>query len=185
MKHEKMGNIKLDKRNYRVHSQKNKDLIKKSLTELGAGRSVVIDSEDTLVAGNGVFEQAQKIGMPTKIIETDGTELIVVKRTDLKTDDEKRKKLALADNSISDTSEFDFDVMANDFMIEDLAEWGVNIGFDEDEEPTDLDSEPENKPFIVKLTFENPQDIDKFMKAYADNLRADYRCIISIGCMSD
>lgn len=138
-----MENIKLDKRNYRVHSQKNKDLIKKSLTELGAGRSVVIDSEDTLVAGNGVFEQAQKIGMPTKIIETDGTELIVVKRTDLKTDDEKRKKLALADNSISDTSEFDFDVMANDFMIEDLADWGVELPEEKiAQEPKDTELKP-------------------------------------------
>ena len=152
-----MGNIKLDKRNYRVHSQKNKDLIKKSLTELGAGRSVVIDSEDTLVAGNGVFEQAQKIGMPTKIIETDGSELIVVKRTDLKTDDEKRKKLALADNSISDTSEFDFDVMANDFMIEDLADWGVNIGFDSDEFFNNEHNEEKKNPLVIKIHL--PEDL--------------------------
>ena len=65
----------------------------------------------------------------------------------------------------------------------ELQEWGMELpewNNEDAEEPTDLDAENENKPFVVKLTFENPQDIDKFMKAYADNLRADYRCIISI-----
>ena len=51
-----MEKIKFDLRNYRKHSDKNKALIKKSLKELGAGRSVVIDADDTLVAGNGVYE---------------------------------------------------------------------------------------------------------------------------------
>lgn len=50
--------IKFDKRNYRKHSKKNKELIKKSLTELGAGRSVLVDAEGCLIAGNGVYEQA-------------------------------------------------------------------------------------------------------------------------------
>lgn len=43
---EKKQEIKFDERNYRKHSKKNKALIKKSLEELGAGRSVVIDNED-------------------------------------------------------------------------------------------------------------------------------------------
>ena len=64
--------IKFDERNYRKHSKKNKALIKKSLEELGAGRSVVIDADDTLVAGNGVYEQAQALQMPVRVIETDG-----------------------------------------------------------------------------------------------------------------
>ena len=59
--------IKFDERNYRKHSDQNKKIIKKSLQELGAGRSVVIDADDTLVAGNGVYEQAQKLKMPVEI----------------------------------------------------------------------------------------------------------------------
>ena len=75
--------IKKDKRNYRVHSEKNKRIIRKSLTDLGAGRSILIDSEGEVVAGNATFEEAQKLKIPIKVIETDGTELIAVKRTDL------------------------------------------------------------------------------------------------------
>ena len=55
-----MAKIKLDSKNYRVHSDKNKMIIDKSLKELGAGRSILIDSENEIIAGNGVFEQAEK-----------------------------------------------------------------------------------------------------------------------------
>ena len=77
----KAPEIKFDPRNYRKHSEQNRKVIKKSLQELGAGRSVVIDADDTLVAGNGVYEQAQKLKMPVRVVETDGSELVVVKRT--------------------------------------------------------------------------------------------------------
>lgn len=119
--------IKFDGRNYRKHSDRNKALIKKSLEELGAGRSVVIDADDTLVAGNGVYEQAQKLKMPVRVVETDGSELVVVKRTDIHTQDEKRRKLALADNVASDLSEFDVPALQADWTKEALADWSVEL----------------------------------------------------------
>ena len=118
--------IKFDERNYRIHSEKNKQLIRKSITECGLARSVVIDSENCLIGGNGVVSQLDK-NTKVKVIESDGTELVVVKRTDLKTDDEKRKKLAVMDNSTSDSSEFDLELMKVDFDIPDLQDMGVDI----------------------------------------------------------
>lgn len=111
----KAPEIKFDPRNYRKHSEQNKKVIKKSLQELGAGRSVVIDADDTLVAGNGVYEQAQKLKMPVRVVETDGSELVVVKRTDIHADDEKRRKLALADNAAGDLSEWNDDLLRADW----------------------------------------------------------------------
>lgn len=119
--------IKFDKRNYRKHSDGNKRKIKKSLQECGAGRSVLIDADDTLIAGNGVFEQAQAMGIPTRVIETDGTELVVVKRTDLHTDDQKRKTLAAADNITSDNVEWDVDMMVQDFDEAFFKDWDLRI----------------------------------------------------------
>lgn len=140
--------IKLDTRNYRKHDQKNKDLINKSLKECGAGRSIVIDNEDNIIAGNGIYEQAQKLGLKTKVIETDGSELVVVKRTDLATEDEKRKQLAILDNSTSDTSTFDFEILQADFDTETLIDYGLPIDFKiedpqevvEDEVPESVDT---------------------------------------------
>ena len=121
----KAPEIKFDPRNYRKHSEQNKKVIKKSLKELGAGRSVVIDADDTLVAGNGVYEQAQKLKMPVRVVETDGSELVVVKRTDIHPDDEKRRKLALADNSASDLSEWNDDLLRADWAQDALEDFGV------------------------------------------------------------
>ena len=122
-----MEAIKFDKRNYRKHNQRNKELIKKSLEECGAGRSIVIDNDNEIIAGNGIYEQAQALNIPVKVIETDGSELVVVKRTDLNTDDEKRKKLAVMDNSTSDSSEFDLELLSVDFEVPDLQDMGIDI----------------------------------------------------------
>lgn len=119
--------IKYDKRNYRKHGDKNKELINKSLAECGAGRSILIDNDGEIIAGNGVYEQAQALNIPVKVIETDGSELIAVKRTDLNTDDEKRKRLAVMDNSSSDTSEFDISLLQEDFEVPDLQEMGIDL----------------------------------------------------------
>lgn len=122
-----MMEIHFDKRNYRKHNDKNKNLIKKSLKELGAGRSILIDKDNEIIGGNGVYEQAQKLGLKTKVIETDGSELVVVKRTDLGRDDPKRNRLAIMDNSTSDTSENDVDLLLADFSIDELGELGIDI----------------------------------------------------------
>lgn len=144
--------INLDKRNYRKHSDKNKKLINKSLKECGAGRSIVIDNEDNIIAGNGIYEQAQKLGLKTKIVETDGSELVVVKRTDLATEDEKRKQLAIMDNSTSDSSEFDYELLQLDFNIETLDNWGIErLEIIEEQKEITEDEIPENVDTRCKL----------------------------------
>ncbi len=171
-----MGKIKYDKRNYRKHNDKNKRIIRKSLEDCGAGRSVLVDKDNVLIAGNGVYEQAHALGIPVRIVESDGSELVVVKRTDLKTDDEKRKLLALADNHASDTSEFDFDAILSDFEVESLTSFEFDM--------SDFNLEPANDPNkefkdlgefdysnvdlsawkSLIVNFENPEDYVEFAK---------------------
>lgn len=152
MSKSKSTEIRLDRRNYRRHGEENKRIIKKSLEELGAGRSIVIDAEGEIIAGNGVFEQAQELGIKTKIIETDGSELVVVKRTDLRTQDEKRKKLAVADNAASDSSEWAQDLLREDWTQEALAEFGVTLpNMEVPKEKPDLSDEIEPS-FRVEVT---------------------------------
>ena len=148
-----MEKITFDKRNYRKHSDENKRVIKKSLEELGAGRSVLIDKNNTLIAGNGVFEQAQALGIPVRVIETDGTELVAVKRTDIAEGDEKRKRLALADNVASDLSDFDDDLLHEDFSMEELSDWEL-----ESEEEMSEQKIRENKE-IDTDGFEDAQEL--------------------------
>ena len=141
--------IKFDQRNYRKHNDKNKELINKSLAECGAGRSILIDNEDEIIAGNGVYEQAKALNIPVRVIETDGSELIAVKRTDLNTQDEKRKRMAVMDNSSSDSSENDVVLLQEDFSATELLEMGVEI--------PDITVEEEQKEVVED---EVPEDVE-------------------------
>lgn len=145
--------IKFDKRNYRKHNDRNKELIKKSLEECGAGRSIVIDNNDEIIAGNGIYEAAQSLNVPVKVIETDGSELVVVKRTDLNTDDEKRKKLAVMDNSTSDSSEFDLELLSVDFEVPELKDMGIDIPSIDDCETDMPDLASGDKEPFQQMTF--------------------------------
>lgn len=122
-----MEEIKYDPKNFRIHNDRNKGIIRKSLEECGAGRSVLMDKENYLIAGNGVYEEAQALGIPVRVVETDGKELVVIKRTDLALEDDRRKLLALADNHASDTSEFDMDLVIENFSDDLLKDWEFSL----------------------------------------------------------
>lgn len=119
------GDLIQDEHNYRKHSETNKKRIRKSIDEAGLGRSVVVDADGVIIAGNGV-QSVVDPDTPVRVIETDGTELVVVKRTDLHEGDERRKKLALADNATSDEVEWDMEAIeADGWQQDELEDWGV------------------------------------------------------------
>jgi hypothetical protein len=164
----KVEDLKFDKRNYRRHSEKNQDLIKKSINEVGFGRSIVIDADNEIVCGNGVVSQIAK-STPIKVVETNGSELVVVKRTDLKTDDEKRKQLAVMDNSTSDSSDFDLTLLQEDFDTEELEDWGINLDFNSEEESevTEIGSVLEELNDLRGLIYEPTGEKPKISELYS------------------
>jgi hypothetical protein len=140
----------------------------------------VVDNENVIIAGNGVFEQAQELGLKTKIIELDGTELIVVKRTDIATNDEKRKLLALVDNHASDTSEFDIDLIMADFEVQDLEVWEFDVNNFNNEIPDELTQSKKEALPTIKITFENIKQMEKFehdLKTLLENYKGAYYSI--------
>jgi len=144
--------LKQDRRNYRKHNQRNLDLIKKSVNEVGFGRSIVVNSENEIICGNGISSTLDK-DTKLRVVETDGTELIVVKRNDLKTGDLKQTKLGIFDNSTSDSSEFDFELLQEDFDTEELEDWGLDVDFAIEEEEKEVveDEVPEEVETRCKL----------------------------------
>lgn len=78
-----------------------------SLTELGAGRSILADADGVVIAGNKTLEAAFDRQLPVRVIPTDGTELVVVQRTDLRLNGkgkerERARQMAFADNRASE-----------------------------------------------------------------------------------
>ena len=159
--------MKIDKNNYRKHSDKNKKLINKSLKELGAGRSILLDNEDFIIAGNATFEQAEALNIQVRIIETNGKELIAVKRTDLANIDKKRKELALVDNKATDESTFDFEAINLDFEPVELGEWGFDsendINYSGKNKELDLDTMDDTMTITLKF---NEDDYNRVIQAF-------------------
>jgi hypothetical protein len=127
-----INELNFDNKNANKHTQKGLRLLEKSLSKLGAGRSILIDKDNNIIAGNGVVEVAGQIGLDKiKVIETDGTELIAVKRKDVSINSKKGRELAIADNQTAKTSiDFDMDVLneiSDEFAL-DLGDWELDMG---------------------------------------------------------
>ncbi len=166
-----MAEIKLDERNYRIHGERNKKLILKSLQECGAGRSILVDNDDVIIAGNGVYEQAEALKIPIRVIESDGSELIAIKRTDLQTSDEARKHLALADNLTNDTSVFDTSLIVEDFEDAELDAWEfevdhINIDFGEEMHSNGFVSAVKDASDVFEVTFTFSKSLKEQYEAY-------------------
>jgi len=102
-----ISTLRFDPKNARRHSQRNLDTIEKSLREVGAGRSLVAAADGTILAGNATLEAAGQAGFEDAlIVETDGTQLVVIKRTDLQSGDDLSTKLALYDNRAAEFADW-------------------------------------------------------------------------------
>ena len=110
--------------------------------------------------------------MKTKIVETDGSELVVVKRTDLKTDDEKRKALAVMDNSTSDTSEFDLELLTADFSVDELSDFGIELPEEEEEKNESGESEDYEEKYILHIECKTEEELTKTY----EELKEKYIC---------
>lgn len=98
-----------DTANVNRGTERGQNVIDWSLTELGAGRSIVADADGNVLAGNKTMKAAAKLKFPVRVVETDGKELVIVQRTDLRLEGdgpqrEKARQLALADNRTQELS---------------------------------------------------------------------------------
>ena len=144
-----INDLQNDPKNARKRTNRSAKLIKQSLEQYGAARSIVIDENNRILAGNGTIAGAKAAGIKNlKIIEADGDEIIAVKRSNL-TEDQK-VGLAIADNRTGDLSEWDID------MLEQLSkEHDLNDFFDKKE----LDDILSKKEVLPTEGLTDPDDV--------------------------
>ena len=100
-----------DPRNARRHTDRNLTQIETALREVGAARSIVVDETGTILAGNATVQAAGQVGIAkVRIVETDGSELVAVRRIGLSP--EQKRRLALFDNRTAELAEWDLGVLA-------------------------------------------------------------------------
>jgi hypothetical protein len=103
--------LTFDPNNARRHNPRNIGMIERSLNEVGAGRSIVVDEDGIILAGNGLVEAAAQAGISrVRVIEADGNEIIAVRRRGLTA--EQKTKLALFDNRTAELAEWEPGVLA-------------------------------------------------------------------------
>lgn len=88
-------------------------MVADSLKQVGAGRSIVLDETNTILAGNGVVEGAEHAGISkVRIIDAEGDELIAVRRSNLTP--EQKRALALFDNRTAELAEWNIEQLDAD-----------------------------------------------------------------------
>ena len=152
-----------DHKNARRRTDRSSQLIKESLQKYGAARSIVIDEENRILAGNGTIEGAKAAGIKNvRVIETDGSEVIAVRRTGLSEDE--KVGLALADNRTGDLSEWDAEMLHQLSEEHDISDWFTKEDLDElfnvtSEDPVEGNTDPDDVPDAPEDPITKPGDL--------------------------
>lgn len=165
-----ISDLKPDPRNARRHNPRNVGQIVNAMHEVGAARSIVIDEDNVILAGNATIEAAGQAGIERlRIIDADGEEIIAVRRSGLTAD--QKARLAIADNRTAELAEWDTDVLA------ELLEDGVDLtAFWHDWELASIIGGEANDPnaeWVGMPEFEQ------------DDQSAAYKCIVNFASTED
>ena len=178
VKQTKIDELIPDDKNFNKGTEFGNSLIEKSLRKFGAGRSVLIDKNNRIIAGNKTIENASAIGLDDVIVvETDGKKIVAVKRTDIDLDSKEGRELALADNQTSAVNfSIDEDVLkdVSDELEIDLGEWGVSFEEKSSSIPRDIS---DNFHFDYKIEI-TCKDEDEQQHIYDEMIGRGYECRI-------
>lgn len=169
-----INELKFDDKNFNKHTEFGMSLLEKSLQEDGAGRSILIDKNNNIIAGNGVIEAAGQVGIDkVKVVETNGDEIVAVKRTDVEIDSEKGRRMAVRDNSIASADlNWDEEQLKLNFDEEQLKDFGLDIKWNNEPNVEDLDI----GNYIIEIKCENEADQENL---FDELQQRGYKCKIS------
>ena len=148
-----------DDHNFNKGTEKGREMIEKSFRELGAGRSILLDKNNRIIAGNKSQQAAIATGITkVRIVDTEGDEIVAVRRRDVDLDSKVGRELAFADNATQQVSlawdEAELQQAAQDYGL-DIDEWGVELpetANTTDEQEADEDDFDEKKDPVQAIT---------------------------------
>ena len=137
-----------DQHNFNKGTEQGQELMERSFKEMGAGRSILIDRNGNIIAGNKSQKAAIAAGIKkVRIIETTGDELVAVKRTDVDIDSAEGRKMAYLDNLTTQVNltwdETELQAVQADVEGFDIADFGFDIGLPTGD-PTEADKVKED-----------------------------------------
>lgn len=164
-----------DNKNANKGTEYGQHLIEESLRKFGAGRSILLDKHDRIIAGNKTIENAAIVGLENVIIvETDGNQIVAVRRKDIDLDSAKGRELAIADNATGKANlAWDEDVivqLAEQYKI-DPEDWGIPMP-----EPEDEETKEEPKKVIDTKLIVECGDVTKLSILFSELQDRGFKC---------
>jgi len=99
-----IGELTPDPDNARRHTPRNVGTIVEAIHEVGAARSIVIDENGVILAGNATVEAAAEAGLTkVQVVDTDGETIVAVRRMNLTP--AQKTRLALYDNRTAELAD--------------------------------------------------------------------------------
>jgi DNA modification methylase len=137
----KVSELTFDDKNFNKGNPFGEGLIEKSFSKFGAGRSILLDKNNRIIAGNKSTQKfAEGGGEKIIVVETDGKTLVAVKRTDIDLDTPQGREMALADNmAASKNITIDAELVTAELTEAVAVEWGVETGTKLEAEEDDFD----------------------------------------------
>lgn len=157
-----------DNKNFNKGTQYGDHLMDESLRRFGLGRSILIDKNNRIIAGNKTAEKAADIGFTdVVVVEVDGNQLVAVKRKDIDLDSAKGRELAIADNATGKAN-----LAWDESLIEEVSQqwgfepqdWGVDVF--QQEEPEQ--EEPSGKKEISTRLIVECGDVTKLSLLFSE-----------------
>ena len=101
----KISDLIPDHANANKGTERGRYALEASLRQYGAGRSILLDKNGRIIAGNKTAEVAADVGLDdVLVVQTDGKQIVAVQRTDLDIDSVEGRGLAYADNRVGQLS---------------------------------------------------------------------------------
>lgn len=165
-----------DDMNFNEGTEFGQHLIEDSLRKFGAGRSILLDKNNRIIAGNKTIENAVNVGLEDVIIvESDGKKIVAVKRTDIDLDTAQGREMAMADNATGVANlKWNTNLVmkaAEKFNI-DPPKWGIPV--DTGEEPKK--EEPQGKKVISTRLIVECGDVTKLSLLFSELQDRGFKC---------
>ncbi len=151
----KLSSITPDDKNNNKHTAYGMDLLEKSVNKVGIIESITVSNDDKIISGNARHEVIGKnFEKEALVIETDGTQPIVIKRTDIESNTKEFYEASILANTTSKKNiDFDMEVidsLAVEYDI-DVVDLGVDIVNEEilEAEEDDFNGTPPKEPITV------------------------------------
>lgn len=172
IKKRKISDLKFDDRNINKGSEFGQSLLEKSMRETGLGRSILTDKNNVIIAGNQTAQKASELGFEEIIeVETNGKQLVVVKRTDLDINTPEGIRAKILDNTVSKHNYIEdaqlLPVLCEVADIVNLNAYGLGPKFNNEEDDWDDNEEVSftaNVKNIIKVELSSKKELTAALK---------------------